>query len=95
MIIQPLIENSLIHGISQSAEGGKIMLSCTVKDDFCNIKITDTGKGFNKDSFVKGFGIGGVEERLELLYGDNFVFNIISNTGVKILISIPLNPLNL
>ncbi len=81
MIIQPLIENSIIHGISKLKEGGKISLSCNLSNNYCNIKITDTGKGF---------GIGGVEERLELLYEDNYIFDIRSNKGVEILLKIPL-----
>ncbi|MFC2104664.1 sensor histidine kinase [Bacteroidota bacterium] len=89
MIIQPIVENSIIHGLSDVKIGGKISITCTNENKKCIVKITDNGKGFNPQTIKEGFGIKGVKERLNLIYGNNHMFHINSNKGVEIIITIP------
>ncbi len=89
MVLQPLVENSIIHGISPLKEGGVITVKCVPENNMCKIVISDTGVGFNTDSNKNGFGISGVKERLSLYYPGNHQFNIESSTGVKITLVIP------
>ncbi len=89
MILQPLVENSIIHGISPLKEGGVITVKCVPENSMCKIVISDTGVGFNTNSNKNGFGIGGVKERLSLYYPGNHQFEIASSTGVEITMVIP------
>jgi two-component system LytT family sensor kinase len=89
MLIQPITENSIIHGVSPKKEGGHIKINCRKENKYCIIEIIDNGKGLDLPSLKKGFGISSVEERLALLYNNDFGFDIISETGVHITLKIP------
>lgn len=90
MLLQPLVENSIKHGISKLKEGGEINISCQKENDNCVIEIVDTGVGFDKSTFTEGFGLQGVRERLSLQYNSKYSLKIDSEKGVKITITIPL-----
>jgi len=90
LILQPLVENSIKHGIAQKRDGGSVTVQCRNVSTECKIEIIDTGKGFDPECASKGFGIAGVRERLELIYKDNYSFLITSNNGVHITILLPL-----
>jgi len=87
LILQPIVENAVVHGISKSKNGGKIYVSCTTVDEQIIITIKDTGIG--ADKIVKGTGIKLVEERLKL-FSKNSTMDIVSKqnegTTVKIII---------
>jgi len=89
MLLQPLVENSIKHGISASRNGGEIGLYCMENAGRCVITIKDSGIGFGKNS-TEGFGISGVKERLRLQYKNDFEFDLDAANGVTIRISIPL-----
>lgn len=89
MLIQPLVENSVRHGISATKRGGEIRLSCRKEDDQCVIRLVDTGIGFVEHS-TEGFGISGVRERLFLQYKNDFEFKIETSNGVSIRIAVPV-----
>lgn len=75
MVLQPLIENSIKHGIAPKIDGGSITLRSRLRDGKLVIEIEDDGVGMsptaewvaNRDG--KGIGISNVEERLKVLYG--------------------------
>lgn len=102
LLIQPLVENSVKHGISDLENGGTIRLICSEKNKKLNIIIEDNGKGFNHkendytrlDSLQKktgsGIGLSSTKNRLALLYKDDYDFEITNENGVKININIPL-----
>ncbi len=90
MLLQPLVENSIKHGISKLKEGGEINISCKKEDDTCIIEIVDTGVGFDETTFTEGFGLQGVRERLNLHYNSKYNLKIESEKGVKITISLPV-----
>ncbi|MCX7654612.1 MAG: histidine kinase [Fervidobacterium sp.] len=65
LILQPIIENSILHGISKIKEDGLITISCeTLNDQGIVIEVKDNGKGAERIS--KGTGLTIVEERLNL-----------------------------
>jgi len=90
MILQPLVENSVNHGIVPHKDGGSIGIRCRKLDDRCSITIVDTGKGFDPQSTAEGFGLGGVRQRLELNYPKSHEFQISTDGGVTIQITIPI-----
>jgi len=89
MILQPLVENSLKHGIS-SAMGGFVSISAQkTSGENLLIKITDSGSGFELSEATGGFGLSGLKERLELIYGQAQKLEINNGNGCEICITIP------
>jgi LytS/YehU family sensor histidine kinase len=90
LLLQPLVENSVKHGIAPTKSGGHISISCRNCDGHCQIEIVDTGRGFEASEVVEGFGLSGVRERLALHYGGDYAFEMAANSGVRILLHLPL-----
>lgn len=91
MLLQPLVENSVKYGIAPKVEGGRVEVECRRVGDRCSITIFDTGPGFDAESTTVGFGIGGVRQRLELHYPNDHEFDIVSEGGMTVRITIPVN----
>ncbi|MEM7797688.1 MAG: histidine kinase [Chloroflexota bacterium] len=94
LVLQPLVENSVVHGIAPKAEGGTLKVNVTRFDSGCQISIIDDGLGFDPLSYQpKGSGIGltNSRERLVALYGPEFAPTVksSSNQGTSIIIRIP------
>ena len=69
MLLQPLVENAIKHGLEPKVEGGKILISAAEENSLMRIEVADTGMGFS-DLNKSGVGIANVRERLALLYGE-------------------------
>ena len=99
LIIQPIVENAVKHGIFEKAEGGEIILD--VKNDILEtiIIISDNGTGMSKSKLEKiliednknCIGLRNVNERLKAKYGQEYELKIRSeeNVGTTVLIRIP------
>ena len=80
LILQPLVENALLHGIYDCGHRGHILVSASVSGDDLLVRVRDDGRGMDlgalkrkggdshKDSF-SGIGIENVDERIKLYYG--------------------------
>ena len=70
MLIQPLIENSIKHGISKKQSGGQLDLIIKKVKDKLQITIKDTGMGIDDidKALTKGFGLSHTKKRLEKFY---------------------------
>ncbi len=97
MLLQPLVENSIKHGLSPKIEGGSIYLRSRLTDSRLIIEVEDDGVGMGKaqlegSSSWPGMGIGmaNVSERLQVLYGDTARMTIDSHEGKGTLIRIRL-----
>ncbi len=90
MLLQPLVENALKHGLEPKMEGGEIMIKATEEEDLIRIEVMDTGCGFSS-LHKTGVGIGNVKERIKLLYGEKGRFIIEENkpNGVRAIIEVP------
>ena len=100
MLIQPLVENAVKHGIVPKG-GGEIMLNFNIKEYRLYVEIIDSGSGFTDvgQSQKTGFGIASVNERLRLLNKelhldiDLKIANIVEDgniKGCKVNLSIPV-----
>jgi len=89
LLLQPLVENSVKHGIAPTKTGGQIALKCHADGKFCHIEISDTGQGFDHANTEENFGLGSVRERLALNYGENYEFQIKAEQGVQIFLRLP------
>jgi signal transduction histidine kinase len=94
LLLQPLVDNAVKHGISKVPGGGEIRITVTTQNGELQLKIEDNGPGFKGLSTVpmNGLGLRITRERLESLYGQNHSFEVVSppNGGVTICVSIPL-----
>lgn len=86
LILQPLIENSLYHGIVPKGFNGTIRIDILPKKDFINIKVVDDGVGIakQKDNHqgFNGVSMDNVSERLRLYFGNEYKLNIYSKSGI-------------
>lgn len=98
MLIQPLVENSIKHGLASRIEGGSIFLRSRLSDSRLIIEVEDDGVGMGaahlleKPSGLGGTGIGmaNVAERLKVLYGDTARMTIDSREGKGTLVRLRL-----
>ena len=85
MLLQPLVENSIKHGLSRKVGGGQITISSTRVTGQTVIEIVDDGLGMvtSGASLVEGEGIGlrNVDERLRVIYGTNYHLKLSSVPG--------------
>jgi sensor histidine kinase YesM len=94
MLLQPLVENAITHGLEPRVEGGKILITAAEENGFMRIEVADTGMGFS--NFNKpGVGIANVRERMALLFGEKGRLKIEENKphGVRATIEVPINDL--
>lgn len=97
MLLQPLVENSIKHGLAPKVEGGSVYLRSRVVDSRLIIEVEDDGVGMGgnqleESSSWSGMGIGmaNISERLLVLYGDTARMTIDSHEGKGTLIRIRL-----
>ena len=95
MLLQPMIENAIKHGLAPRVEGGQIHIRTRRRDGRLFLDIDDNGIGISpqrlNEVYGGGIGISNVHERLRLLYGDQFKMSIDSREGqgTQICIEIP------
>nr|WP_224035033.1 sensor histidine kinase [Clostridium gelidum] len=87
LILQPLVENAIYHGIKEKRGNGKILITGKIKENMLCFTVSDNGKGIEEDLLNKinrmltnssekeaeiGYGIFNVNERIRLIYGDEY-----------------------
>ena len=105
MLLQPLVENSIKHGLSSKIDGGSIYLRSQIADDHVNIEVEDDGVGMASAQLLErptglgegGIGIANVAERLKVLYGETARMTIDSHngTGTLVRLRLPILPSDL
>jgi len=94
MILQPLLENAIRHGIGPKIEGGTITLRATHGKGHLVIEVIDDGVGIPEerryDILESGIGISNVHERLKVLYGQDSSMKIQSQPGKGTVIRIEI-----
>ncbi len=91
LIIEPLVENSIKHGIANEVRGGKILVEASASGGNCLISVIDDGKGIDGEGTANGFGLRSVEERLQLRYGAAASLRLVPGGRTHFLITIPLS----
>jgi sensor histidine kinase YesM len=90
LLIQPLVENSIKHGIANEPLGGSVEVEAKRGAASCVISVTDSGKGFDPKGEDPGFGLKSIRERLNLAYGERASLRVLEGIS-KIQITIPLD----
>jgi len=95
MLLQPLVENSIKHGLSSKVEGGTIRIHTHHSDSRLHLLVEDDGVGMNEARLAtvldQGIGVSNVNERLKVLFGGDYRMWIDSQPGrgTSIQIEIP------
>lgn len=102
MVIQPIVENAVIHGITPKRDGGKISIQAEERDKMIVILISDNGNGFPKETLEglhnpenkAGLGFRSTNNRLKRYYGEPYGLDIIKSdfSGSTVSITIPTQP---
>ncbi len=96
LVLQPFIENAFIHGFPNNMSG-TIVIDASVVNNYLEIEIIDTGVGFansenNSDKTFSGIGIHNINQRLSLIYQEdyNLSVNTMESNGTLITLRIPI-----
>lgn len=102
-ILQPLLENAIAYGINRIKEKGLIRIKALLAEDIFYISVKDNGPGFDPEKIheineilsekkqitKKNIGIYNVNQRIKVLFGEQFGLQILSGSGGEIIIRLP------
>lgn len=88
-LIQPLVENSLKHGLNDMPGNGQLRIGVSRHEKNIIISVADNGKPFPAELNI-GYGLQSTYDKLALLYGENHEVQIVNSPEKKITILIPL-----
>ena len=93
MLLQPLVENAIKHGLEPRLEGGEIRIKAEARNGILRLAVVDTGMGISQD-YHSGLGLSNIRERLESLYDHRASLVLEANqpSGVKATIEVPHEP---
>ena len=105
MILQPLVENAIVHGLEPAGGDGILFVGASVQDHVLTISVRDSGIGIPPEKLQEleqetpersSIGFANVRKRLRLQYGSASTFRIESspNDGTCIYLSLPVEPLS-
>jgi LytS/YehU family sensor histidine kinase len=94
MLLQPLVENAVVHGIAERPGACELEVRCSCSGGRLSIRISDDGVGSRPrgdPAFKEGIGLRNVRQRLEQLYGadHSFLFESEPGVGTRVTIDIP------
>ncbi|AGF58448.1 cache domain-containing sensor histidine kinase [Clostridium saccharoperbutylacetonicum] len=107
LILQPLVENAIYHGIKEKRGSGRILIKGEIKENTLIFAISDNGKGMEEELLNKinymlrngnekkneiGYGIFNVNERIKIIYGDEYglQYESIYGEGTTVLLKHPI-----
>lgn len=98
LILQPIVENAIRHGIAPRSTQGVIEIEAKQRNGTLRIQVRDNGPGLSvhrtsENVFKKGLGLANTETRLEQLYGPAHSFNLSNNPdgGLVVTLEIPFH----
>lgn len=105
MILQPLVENAIVHGLDRKAQGGRVEVRAGIIRDYLELCVSDNGVGMDRNTLEglfdsqaeerhdtrNGIGLVNVRRRLEMIYGENpMEIESVSGEGTKMILRFPL-----
>jgi two-component system LytT family sensor kinase len=99
MLLQPLVENSIKHGLSRKVGGGRITIRTALKNGRALIEVLDDGLGMTEErlglAVGNGIGLSNVNERLRTIYGAACTLKLTSEPGRGTSVSVDIPELTL
>jgi sensor histidine kinase YesM len=102
LILQPLVENAIKHGLMTSLRGGTVKISVKKEsDDVVSFAVEDNGSGMSetkREEILKphvntnGIGLWNISQRIQLLYGKSIHIESAEGIGTKVFFDIPARP---
>ena len=96
LLVQPLVENAIRHGIEPSINGGAVTLSARRVGERLRIQVADSGSGIGtrQNGDVGNVGLNNIRQRLQALYGDAATLQLTNNRphGTIAVLALPLLP---
>ena len=93
LLLQPLVENAIRHGLAASLDAGRIGIEATTDSDALRVAVIDDGPGVGEESATgaEGVGLGNTRARLEALYGHRCRLDLsrASGRGTRVTVQIP------
>jgi signal transduction histidine kinase len=85
LLLQPLVENSVQHGLEPKVAGGRIHVGARLEGDVLTLEVSDTGIGLNAAAGTAGtgFGLAGIRERIATLYGSAATLELRAAAGAE------------
>lgn len=92
LILQPLVENAVVHGVSPKLEGGSVTIFARIQGERLLLRVEDDGQGLNPEKLAasKGFGLVNTRRRLDLLDNHELRIDIPPGGGTILNIEMPL-----
>jgi signal transduction histidine kinase len=95
MLLQPIVENAVMHGLDPKVDGGEIVIRARAHDDALCIEVADSGAGLSAKPPRPGGGVGlaNLRSRLRSLYGSSAEVQLLENQpcGVLVRVLLPLD----
>ena len=97
LLLQPIVENAVKYGFSQTIGPGEISIQCRVRNEMLEIDVNDTGPGLpdsRPQSGGTGVGLANTRARLEQLYAGQFVLDLVDRPegGAQVRVRFPYMP---
>jgi two-component sensor histidine kinase len=95
LLLQPLVENAVRHGIARRAEGGRVEVRAEPAGSRLRLTVRDDGPAAPRTPPASGLGLGNTEERLRQLFGADYVLalNASGTGGSEVVVELPLRRL--
>ena len=93
LLLQPLIENAIQHGIAPSTRPGTLAIRARRDADYFEVQVHDNGPGLaiNGSDRQGGIGLANTSDRLQRLYGDRQRFELINDRGLRVNVRLPFS----
>ena len=95
LVLQPLVENAIQHGIASSSRPGQLRIRARRDNGYLCLQVRDSGPGLQPQggSANVGIGLSNTEARLRTLFGEAYRFELINDHGLSVNLRLPMSML--
>jgi two-component system LytT family sensor kinase len=92
LLLQPLVENAIKHGVAQRVAGGTVRVAGARRDGSLYLSVYNDGPGFPEDWQANGVGLTNLRTRLQILHGDaaDLAMTRAGSDGVEVVVTLPI-----
>jgi glucose-6-phosphate-specific signal transduction histidine kinase len=92
LLLQPLVENAVQHGIAAARGSGAVQIQARRENGYLHLQIRDTGPGLDHGARAENTGIGlaNTRSRLQTIFGDRHSFELVSDQGLAVNVRLPI-----